>query len=499
MEYAQRTNPTFYATFVDKNGEAASVTSGVIFISHRWGNSTTTDVDEQAMTRLSDSKFYYEGWAIPAGGDKTTYTVKYVGAYSDGTVGVGSEEFQVIPKKFYDKKGGGFVQRVRADVWTNKEKEALLEAIEKLMEKEKIDTNLIEQRINESHSLLSNVSRELGSTMTKEDSLSLATRIGDVKELVSKLETDLSLQKSELDEHKETLKGLAGKEDYDDSKVLEKISSVSKDLTGLHTDLRNERIGHIIASLEDLRKEIDDFKKATLEEFGKQVSEDRRRRIEFISSSIKEKEQEFQKLKNTIKEKPKKMPFYYVDNEYDGIRVSLHKKGNDFKILSKEGKDVTDLFQIPKKLSEKYKLNAKDLLKLRKDCQNILSQAKVLHSLDYVADCALLKGKDGLRLYVQDLLYFGKDIGQKPLQERKKLLKSLNFGDNIKEGASISVKDPSDLTKSLGLFKKLKSKGVIIKPSISKFELNESGWTRQKFEGEEDAKGNSDRKTAKDS
>ena len=133
-------------TFLDANGEEAEITgTPTISIYHRKGDSTVTDVNAQSMIQLSGSKYFYE-YHIPANADKTVYYVVYNATYSDGTKAVGDETFQVVPRKFFSKKGGGFTSKtIYKGVWTRKEKESLLEKLNKLLAKLE-DMNVIEKK-----------------------------------------------------------------------------------------------------------------------------------------------------------------------------------------------------------------------------------------------------------------------------------------------------------------------------------------------------------------
>ena len=128
-EYEQGSNQRFYATFTNANGEAATISgTPTNEISQIQGNSVTVDVGTTDMTLFSGSaSTYYYDWNIPAAGDRTSYTALYNAVYrgvvvSDRVDAVGAFDFQVITRKFFDKKGGGFVQRApKADIWTEKE------------------------------------------------------------------------------------------------------------------------------------------------------------------------------------------------------------------------------------------------------------------------------------------------------------------------------------------------------------------------------------------
>lgn len=244
-EYEQGSSPTFYATFVDHEGSAASILSGTITIRHRWGN-TIIDVDNQLLIQLSESTYYYN-WNIPVKSDKTIYDVRYIGSYSDGSVVVGTETFQVIPRKFFDKKGGGFVNRIvgRPTVWTIKEKKEIIEAIEGLL-----------NRNNSSELLL--IKQELKEI--KKDKFE-PEKIEKIFEgLSNQVKADFNFQKLEIIKYKELIEKFSKKEaKFSDKKIIEKISDLSKSIMLIDTDLKNERITRVIAEIEDLHKELKEF------------------------------------------------------------------------------------------------------------------------------------------------------------------------------------------------------------------------------------------------
>jgi len=243
-EYEQGSSPTFYATFVDNASAAVTVTSGTISIRHRWGGSIT-DVDDEVMVQLVESTYYYN-WNIPAKADKTIYDVRYIGTYSDGTVVLGDETFQVVPRKFFDKKGGGLVQRiVTKGTWSTKEKNELIERIEDLLKR------------NNSSELLS-IKEEIEKIPKEKFDLGKIEQI--FKNLSNQVNVEFEFQKSEIAKYKELIEKLDKKEmKFNDEKIVKKLSELSKSIVSIDTDLKNERITRVISELEDLHKEIKEF------------------------------------------------------------------------------------------------------------------------------------------------------------------------------------------------------------------------------------------------
>jgi archaellum component FlaC len=131
MEYEQGSSQALYATFADINGVQVAVLSGAVLIRHWSGGAQVNDKSED-MTAMSGSTYCYS-WNIPPGADLGTYEVKYIGLYIDGTIAIGTEDIQVIPRKFYQHMGGGMIKTVtKRDTWAKKEKEDLLKKIDDL-------------------------------------------------------------------------------------------------------------------------------------------------------------------------------------------------------------------------------------------------------------------------------------------------------------------------------------------------------------------------------
>ena len=258
MEYEQGSSIKFYATFATYKGVQADVSSGAIVVSHINSSQEVIDVSEVVMSLLSGSTYYYD-WNIPVGADKGSYTAKYIGAYSDDSIVVGEESFQVITKKFYDKKGGGFVQRVKADVWTEKEKEAVIEALNRLT-----DGALKENLLSLKNDVTKMSSEVFGLTEglkvvgddLKEHSLE---SIGRLKPYFDGIGEKLSLYEG-------SIKELSEKEiNFDEKNIVTKLGILSRSVNSLGTELRNERLGRVIAELEDLHKKFDEFEEVFAE------------------------------------------------------------------------------------------------------------------------------------------------------------------------------------------------------------------------------------------
>lgn len=281
MEYEQGSNIKLYATFVKHNGTQADVSSGSVVVSHINSAQEVIDVSESVMSLLSGSIYYYD-WNIPAGADKGSYNVRFVGSYSDGSVVVGEDTFQVIPRKFYDKKGGGFVQRVKADVWTRKEKEAVIDALSLLTEgdlKEKLASlrSDVLKMSNEVYGLSEGLKAiSLG---LKETDVNTSTAIGSLKPYFENIGEKLSNYRGVIQELSE--KDIS----FDDTNIVTRLGVLSRTVNALGTELRTERLGMVISELEDLHKKFDEFEEVFVEMVPLEVKERIKNGVEREDSS----------------------------------------------------------------------------------------------------------------------------------------------------------------------------------------------------------------------
>ncbi len=265
MEYEQGSTPRFYATFADYKGEAA-VISGMptITITHIWGENPTYDILDMSMSLLSGTTYSYT-WSIPARADKTTYTVLYNAIYSGVSAStrvdaLGAFDFQVIPRKFYDKKGGGLVQRIiTKGIWTVKEKDELIEAIEDLLKR------------NNSLELLS-IKQEIEKLPKEKFDIKLIELI--FNNLSNHVKKEFELQKTEIRKYERLIQKLNEKEiNFDDRKIINKIGILSKSISEIDIDLKNERITRVISEIEDLHKELKEFEEVFVKTIPLKVAE----------------------------------------------------------------------------------------------------------------------------------------------------------------------------------------------------------------------------------
>jgi hypothetical protein len=174
---------------------------------------------------------------------------------------------------------------------------------------------------------------------------------------------------------------------------------------------------------------------------------------------------------------------YAIEKKYNGFRAVIHKKGDEVKIFSDQGKDIT--FPFP----------------------TIVSQAKLLSADDFVVDCEFVpyigsepQGRSAASKYIGavkshkdiddsdvifyafDCLHLGNDLSGKAWSERKKELHSLNFTSNIKETHSVIVNSRDDALKAINMFKDMKgSEGVVIKETDGAYYKNDENSVWIKF------------------
>jgi len=183
-----------------------------------------------------------------------------------------------------------------------------------------------------------------------------------------------------------------------------------------------------------------------------------KQKLNELEGQVLGKKTELQLLNKKIenaKERLKQSGMFFIEKRISGERCFLHKRGNEVKILSTKGTEIN----IPK----------------------IEAQALSLSKDDFILDCKLTtnKNRDPV-IYAFDCLLFGeKDLTNEVLGNRKSILKKLKFTGNIKELASVLVKNKEEAKTALGLLHKMSgSLGAIAKKFDSEYCLNEktSNW-----------------------
>jgi hypothetical protein len=180
-EYAQNEEIVLRAVFLTQESEAAAVSgTPTITIKHRWGGLTTTDVSAQNMTNLSGTEYIYK-WHIPANADKTEYFVTYNASYADGTNVIGGQGFHVIPRKFYSKIGGAFVQKVFSGL-NREEKQKLFIVLKEIINQLDSVKKTSTKDKGEALKKFDKITREIDALMKKDEVTPLVVKINQVRE-----------------------------------------------------------------------------------------------------------------------------------------------------------------------------------------------------------------------------------------------------------------------------------------------------------------------------
>lgn len=189
-------------------------------------------------------------------------------------------------------------------------------------------------------------------------------------------------------------------------------------------------------------------------------------RVKELSKEVGEKEKKLEEIEKKYSDYRdfEMKRTYSIEKKHRGLRVLIHKKEDEVKIVDEKNNDVTKYFP------------------------TIVSQALHLSENSFVIDCSIVKNKGfesidkksliekGHTAFVSDCVYFEDDITYLNLVERKKILNGLNFSDNIKNSASIIVDNPEDAEKAIKMFDMMKDgDGALIKKLNSKYFLNDGG------------------------
>ncbi len=164
---------------------------------------------------------------------------------------------------------------------------------------------------------------------------------------------------------------------------------------------------------------------------------------------------------------PKGHPdWFIVEENINGTRAMLHKKGNQVKFFN----------------SKKGEMSLKD--------DNIFHDGVKLSDKDLIVDGVIQNNI----FYCSDILYSNRLLTDESWPIRKTELRSLKFTDSIKEVPSHLAKNRKDLTNFIDLVSKNnRSNGAVIKQYDSTYPLAENNWILlrnlgpDQFEKREDA------------
>jgi len=257
---------SFYATFVDNVGSSAVISgTPTISILHRQGASNDTDLSSSAMSLISGTTYYYV-WHPNNRAFKGTYIAKYNAEYTDGIHVVGDEDFQIVSHGHYDKSVGGLVLKGKNGIWTEKEKEKVLNILDSLSKGINSFEDL-NSKIDSSKDVLELLKKDIENN-TKIDVIDYSDKIDSIVEKVSILCDNVSSKKEEvvfnLDESKickditENIKNYKN-EDY--VKVISMLKDLKIDVKKFDELNENLRIPRIISELEDIRIGFENFQR----------------------------------------------------------------------------------------------------------------------------------------------------------------------------------------------------------------------------------------------
>jgi len=209
------------------------------------------------------------------------------------------------------------------------------------------------------------------------------------------------------------------------------------------------------------------------------LSEEYKRRLKNIENKINEKERQLTEVETKVaeakaKHKNEYYHKYFVEKKHNGIRVLIHKKGDEVKIFSDKSEDLTSLF--PNVVSQSKSLAIVDLIL---DCDVVLYNDNKSLDKGMIVKYAksIRDGKDesddGMVFYVNDCLYYDKDLTTKPLYERKKVIDFLKLTENIKKSGVVIVDNDKDVVKAIKMFGEMDgSDGAVIKQYDSNYCLS---------------------------
>lgn len=160
---------------------------------------------------------------------------------------------------------------------------------------------------------------------------------------------------------------------------------------------------------------------------------------------------------------------YIYEIKFDGIRACIFVNKDSIKIISRNKKDITNLF--PELLCIKKLFNKNTILDGEIIC---LLNNKV--SFETLQERVHLKNKDRIRYYSYqnpaifvafDILYLDKDLINLPLYKRKEILNTFSEND-----AFIVSKMYNDSSKLFNFVKNNNMEGIVAKNKSSKYLIN---------------------------
>jgi len=128
----------------------------------------------------------------------------------------------------------------------------MIEAIEAITKK--ADLKLVEDNMSKLSDMLFDLSVELGKKAGQQDAKG-------IEKSVKALEKELKSQQKKIKGYEAAIKALGEKQlNFDDTNITKRLTELSKEMSAIDLDLRNDRTSRMIMDLENLTKVVDDFK-----------------------------------------------------------------------------------------------------------------------------------------------------------------------------------------------------------------------------------------------
>jgi hypothetical protein len=215
-----------------------------------------------------------------------------------------------------------------------------------------------------------------------------------------------------------------------------------------------------------------------------------KRRTNELTEELTKKKEEVKELekKLVLSEEVGNNNVYALEKKFNGFRAVIHKSGQEVKIFSDQGKDIT--FPFPTIVEQSKQLSTQSFIL---DCELVPydkqgnPQGRSV-AAEYIGAVKSHKDIDdsGIIFHVFDVLYFGdSDLLDLPWNRRSSLLKKLNFANNIKLVRPIIVDSVDEAQKGIEIMAKLKgSEGCMVKRVSGKYSPGEEtdAWIKYRTE-----------------
>ena len=133
---------------------------------------------------------------------------------------------------------------------------------------------------------------------------------------------------------------------------------------------------------------------------------------------------------------------FVVEKKEDGVRATIHRKGDSIRLFCAAGDDITDRYP------------------------SLVKSSKELTKHDFIIDGVISYDLESSTVTFNafDILYLTDSLIELPWYDRKKNLHTLKFNERIKEIYSIIIDTHAELSKAVGIVTNLpSSKGAVVK------------------------------------